>query len=75
MGEKQTVQIADRLNDGESIKNITDIRGTCYAVRVTETPYVGVECPSFENVVSSKRNMLFLAEFNRMNKTTFVVKL
>ena len=55
MGEKQTVEIAKRLNSGESIKTITDVKGTCYAVPVTETPYIGVECPSFENVCKSKK--------------------
>ena len=55
MGERQTVQIANRLNNGENIKDITDIKGTCYAIPVTETPYTGVECPSFENVNSSKK--------------------
>ncbi len=55
MGEKQTVQIADRLNNGENIKSITNIKGTCYAVPVTETPYKGVECPSFENVLKNKK--------------------
>lgn len=55
MGERQTVEIANRLNSGESIKTITDVKGTCYAVPVTETPYIGVECPSFENVCNSKK--------------------
>ena len=55
MGEKQTAQIAQRLNSGESIKEMHDIKGTCYAVPVTETPYSGVECPSYENVLKSKR--------------------
>ena len=55
MGEKQTVEIANRLNNGENIKSLTDIKGTCYAVPVTETPYKGVECPSFENVLASKK--------------------
>ncbi len=55
MGEKQTVQIANRLNNGENIKSITDIRGTCYSIPVAETPYKGVECPSFENVQKSKK--------------------
>ncbi len=55
MGEKQTVEIANRLNAGEDIKSLTNIKGTCYAVPVTETPYKGVECPSFENVVASKK--------------------
>ncbi len=55
MGEKQTVQIAHRLNNGEKIKDLTDIKGTCYAVSVENTPYKGVECPSYENVLKSKK--------------------
>lgn len=55
MGEKQTIAIADRLNNGENIKNMRDIKGTCYLCDVRETPYGGAECPSFENVLSSKR--------------------
>ena len=55
MGEKQTIEIANRLNSGESIKTLTDVKGTCYAVPVTGTPFVGVECPSFENVTKSKK--------------------
>ncbi len=55
MGEKQTSQIAHRLNSGENIKDLTDIRGTCYAVSVENTPYKGVECPSYENVLKSKK--------------------
>ena len=55
MGEKQTVEIADRLAKGESIHDMHDIKGTCYLVDVRETPYGGAECPSFENVCKSKR--------------------
>lgn len=55
MGEKQTVEIARRLAKGEKIKDMHDIKGTCYLVDVRETPYSGAECPSFENVVASKK--------------------
>ena len=55
MGEKQTIEIADRLAKGEHISTIRDIKGTCYACDVRETPLMGAECPSFENVVSNKR--------------------
>lgn len=55
MGENQTRQIADRLNAGEKISNITDVLGTCYACDVQDTPLKGAECPSFENVVKSKK--------------------
>ena len=52
MGEKHIVEIADRLNNGEDIHSLTDILGTCYAVKTSEfTPISGsCECPSFENV-------------------------
>lgn len=55
MGENQTIEIADRLNNGEDISTMHDILGTVYAVDTKDTPYVGVECPSFENVCSSKK--------------------
>lgn len=55
MGENQIIEIADRLNSGENIKDMRDIRGTCYICDVTETPLMGAECPSYENVVKSKR--------------------
>ncbi len=55
MGEKQTVEIAKRLDSGESISHMRDIRGTVYACPSIETPYEGVECPSFENVSSNKK--------------------
>lgn len=55
MGERSMVEIATRLDGGEDISQLHDIRGTCYSVDVRETPYVGVECPSFENVCNSKK--------------------
>lgn len=55
MGENQTIEIAKRLDNGESVNSIRDIPGTCYLCPTTETPYDGVECPSFENVCSSKK--------------------
>ena len=55
MGEKQTIEIADRLNAGEPISDIKDIKGTCYVCDVRETPLMGAECPSFENVVANKK--------------------
>lgn len=55
MGEKQTIEIAERLNNGEDISSMRDILGTCYTCPTVETPYDGVECPSFENVCASKK--------------------
>ncbi len=55
MGERSMVEIARRLDAGEEISQIRDVRGTCYSVDVRETPYVGTECPSFDNVCNSKK--------------------
>ena len=54
MGENQIIEIARRLDSGESITELHDIKGTSYAVDVRKTPYIGVECPSFDNVKASK---------------------
>ena len=55
MGEAAVVEIADRLRDGVPVKDIRDVRGTCYACDVRETPLTGAQCPSFEQVCESKR--------------------
>ncbi len=55
MNENTIVELANRLNAGESIKDIRDVRGTCYLCPTSETPYGAVECPSFEMVSSDKK--------------------
>ncbi len=51
MGEKHSVEIANRLNSGEEIKNMTDILGTCYKIPTAEYEWKpSCECPSFELV-------------------------
>ncbi len=56
MGERQTVEIANRLKNGEPISSMTDIKGTCYAVPAAQyEPGPAVECPSYEQVCASKR--------------------
>ncbi|MBR2867975.1 MAG: YgiQ family radical SAM protein [Clostridia bacterium] len=55
MGERSMVEIAKLLDEGVPVSDIRDVRGTCYSVDVRETPYIGAECPSFENVCNSKK--------------------
>ena len=55
MGERSVVEIADALSKGLFYESLRDIRGICYAVDVTETPYGAKECPSFENVGKSPK--------------------
>ncbi len=51
MGERQAVEIADRLANGEPVRSLTDIKGTCYAVKAREyMPAPCAECPSYEQV-------------------------
>ncbi len=65
MGENQTREIARRLAAGENIKDMTDIRGTCYLTDPKNTPYGGAECPSFENVVASKKEYAVAARIQQ----------
>ena len=51
MGERHIVEIARRLNEGEDIRSLTDIRGTCYMVDAADyIPTAASECPSYELV-------------------------
>lgn len=55
MGEHSMTEIADRLNAGEDVRSIRDVRGTCYLCDPRETPYGAVQCPSFKEVSEDKR--------------------
>ena len=55
MGENQTREIARRLAAGEKISDLTDIKGTCYLCDTVDTPYSGIECPSYDNVATNKK--------------------
>ena len=52
MGERQNVEIARRLDAGEPVEALTDIRGVCWKVPVKDyRPGPCAECPSFERVL------------------------
>ncbi len=51
MGEKHAVEIARRLDSGESVSTMTDILGTCYKVPSKDYEWrSAVECPSYDLV-------------------------
>lgn len=55
MGELQTEEIANRLNDGYPIEGLYDIRGICYKIPTGDyVPRSAVDLPSFERVRESK---------------------
>lgn len=54
MGERQIVEIADRLRDGIPIEDITDVPGTCFLSNDCNFEN-SVIIPSYEECVESKR--------------------
>ncbi len=55
MGENQTIELANRLNDGYTVEALRDIRGICYAVKTQDyTPMSVTELPTFERVSTDK---------------------
>ncbi len=54
MGERAIKEICLRLKDNEDIKNITDIKGTCYLTKDISDIENCLELPSFTEVSDSK---------------------
>ena len=64
MGENAIVEIARRLEAGESVKDLRDMRGIAYALGASETPPEdAIRLPSYEEVVADK---LHFAEATRI---------
>ena len=55
MGERSVVQIAEALDGGLAVKDITFIDGTVYKTRNREDIYDAIELPHFEEIKSDKR--------------------
>ena len=55
MGERSVVQIAEALDSGLAVKDITFIDGTVYKTRNREDIYDAIELPHFEEIKSDKR--------------------
>ena len=55
MGERSIVQIAEALDSGLAVKDITFIDGTVYKTRNREDIYDAIELPRFEEIKADKR--------------------
>ena len=55
MGERSIVEIADALNSGIDVKDITFIDGTVYKTRIKENIYDAKWLPSFDEIKEDKR--------------------
>lgn len=54
MGEKQIVQIANSLKNGENINDITNITGTCYITSKNNILKNSILLPSFNDIIKDK---------------------
>ncbi len=55
MGEHSIIEIADALDSGLAIKDITFINGTVYKAKSTEGLHDAIELPDFSSIVENKR--------------------
>lgn len=55
MGEHSIVEIADALNSGLDVRDITFIKGTVYKTKTLENLYDYIKLPSFEQIKASKK--------------------
>lgn len=68
MGEKSIVAIADALNSGLDVKDITFIPGTVYKARTTEQVYDGIVLPEYERMQADK--LLYAESFYTQYQNT-----
>ncbi|KGG79606.1 hypothetical protein Y919_11020 [Caloranaerobacter azorensis H53214] len=54
MGERQIVEIAEALDSGIPVNEITYIRGTVYKTKDLSRPYKPIILPSFEEIIKSR---------------------
>ena len=68
MGEHSIVEIADALNSGIDIADITFIKGTVYKAKSLESVYDYIELPDYDSVASNK--LEYAKSFNIQHKNT-----
>ncbi|MBF0388163.1 MAG: YgiQ family radical SAM protein [Candidatus Omnitrophica bacterium] len=69
MGERQVVEIVDRLARGQSCAQINDVRGTVVAVKAGQEPDGALLLPSYESVAADPLafNKAFSLAYEEMN--------
>ncbi len=74
MGERSIVEIADALESGLSVRDITFIDGTVYKTRKREDIYDAIELPSFEQIKADKREYAKSFYLQYQNTDPFAAK-
>lgn len=73
MGEKQIVALADKLRDGVSIKDITDVQGTCYIASEYDENN-SVLLPSYEECADSKEKYAISCRLQYYEQNPYIGK-
>ena len=74
MGEHSIVEIADALNSGIDIKDITFIKGTVYKTSTLDSVYDFIELPDFNSISSDKRQYAKSFKIQYENTDPFTAK-
>ena len=74
MGEHSIVEIADALNSGIDIKDITFIKGTVYKTKSLDTVYDYIRLPDFDEIVADKKTYARSFYKQYCNTDPFVAK-
>lgn len=56
MGERSIVEIADALNSGIEVKDITFVEGTVYKASTLDSVYDELRLPSYQELLADKKN-------------------
>jgi len=72
MGERQIIEIAEALESGIPVKEITFIKGTVYKTKDKERPYKPLFLPSYDEILESKEKYAesFLLQYKNMDAVT-----
>ncbi|MGN0348159.1 MAG: YgiQ family radical SAM protein [Roseburia sp.] len=74
MGEHSILEIADALQSGLDIKDITFVPGTVYKTRNREDIYDAIELPSYEMLLAEKKEYAKSFSIQYRNTDPFVAK-
>lgn len=69
MGERQIIEIAEALESGITVNEITFIKGTVYKTKDKERPYKPLVLPHYDKILESKKTFAesFMLQYNNMD--------
>ena len=72
MGERQIIEIAEALNSGIPVKEITYVKGTVYKTKDKERAYNPIILPHYDQIIESKKkySQSFIKQYNNTDHIT-----